>query len=358
VHHHHHDQHQHHQGHDHDHDDRQGHHHHDHGDDSSRDDSSRVAGLGAQPGFAWLKRRWWLVVLALWWLSGVYFVAPEQQAVVVRFGRVVAKGVPPGVHYRLPWPIERIVKLKVLETKRLTVGVELPDQALGRTAAEDPPQYLTGDQNLIAVQMVVQYGISDPAAYLYRGADVTQIIARAVEAAFARAIAAEPVDSILTTGRIAVQNATLERSRQMLDAYASGVHLSSINIEQVTPPAEVSDAFREVASARADRDRIINEAQGYASDAVAKAQGEAEKLGSEAEGWRQQRINEAQGEAARFTKLSAESRRARSVTEQRLYLETMEEILPKVKKVVIDSSGSKSLMDLGIIKPVPNAERQ
>lgn len=307
---------------------------------------------------AWLKRRFLLLLAGLYLLSGLYFVAPEQQAVVSRFGRVVAKGVPPGVHYHLPWPIESIVKLKVLESKRLTIGVELPDRALGRTAAADPPLFLTGDQNLITVQATVQYAINDPAAWLYRAEAAPQFIARAVEAALAQAIAAEPVDNVLTTGRLAVQNATLANARARLAAYALGVHLGSINIETVTPPAEVSDAFREVASARADRDRIINEARGDASDASARAAGEAEKLKSEAAGWRQQRINEAQGDAARFTQLYAESRRAKAVTEQRLYLETMEEILPRVRKVVIDSAGAKSLLDLGIIKAVPEREKQ
>ncbi len=290
------------------------------------------------------------LLLLLYLLTGIYFVAPEQQAVVTRFDRVVAKGVGPGVHYHLPWPVESISKLKVLETKRLTIGVEMPDQVLGRTAAENPVQYLTGDQNIITVQMAVQYAISDPAAYLYRAQEVTPIIARAVESAFAQTISAEQVDSILTTGKVAVQNATLARTREILDGYGSGVHLSSINIENVAPPAEVADAFREVASARADRDRIINEAQGYASDAVAKAQGEAGKLRSDAEAFRQQRINEAEGEAARFAKLLAESGKAREVTERRLYLETMEEVLPRVKKVVVDSAGAKSLMDLGIFR--------
>jgi membrane protease subunit HflK len=294
----------------------------------------------------------WLLLL-LYLLSGVYFVAPEQQAVVNRFGRVVAKGVTPGIHYHLPWPVEGVTKLKVLETKRLTVGVEAPDRALGRAAAENPVQYLTGDQNIITVQMAVQYAIKDPAAYLYRSQDVTQVIARAVESAFAQAIAAEPVDDILTTGKIAVQNATLQRSREILDFYGSGVFISSINIENVTPPAEVSDAFREVAGARADRDRIVNEAHGYSNDAIARAEGEADKLVSDAESYRQQRINEAEGDAARFEKLYAEYSKARDVTERRLYLEAMEEILPRVKKVVIDSSGPKSLMDLGIIKPQP-----
>ncbi len=303
--------------------------------------------------FAWLKRRWWLLVLVAYIFSGIYFVSPEQQAVVVRFGRVVAKGVAPGVHYSLPWPLESVYKLKVLETKRLTVGIEMPDQALGRVAAENPTEYLTGDQNLINVRMAVQYAVKDPAAFLFRSPDLAQLIARSVESAFAETIAAENVDSLLTTGKVAAQNATLARSREILDAYASGVFISSINIENVTPPAEAADAFRESVSARADRDRIVNEAQGSANDTAAKAEGEAEKLVTEAESYRQQRINEAEGDAARFAKLLAESRKAKEVTERRLYLETMEEVLPRVKKVVIDSSGPKSLMDLGIIRPNP-----
>jgi membrane protease subunit HflK len=227
----------------------------------------------------------------------------------------------------------------------------MPDQVLGRTAAERPPEFLTGDQNIVIVRMAVQYAIKDPAAYLYRSREVTEVIARVVESAFAQTIAAEFVDSVLTTGKIAVQNATLERSRVTLDGYSSGVHLESINIENISPPGEVSDAFRESISARADRDRIINEAQGYRSDALAKAQGEAEKQQSDAQAYLVQRVNEAKGDAARFEKLIAESSRAREITENRLYIEAMEEILPKVKKVVIDSSGSKNLMDLSIIKP-------
>ncbi|MCI0339318.1 MAG: FtsH protease activity modulator HflK [Acidobacteria bacterium] len=291
-----------------------------------------------------------LLLLLLYMLSGVYFVGPEQQAVVTRFDRVVAKGVTPGIHYHLPWPIESIIKLKVLETKRLTIGMEIPDQVLGRTAAEDPVEYLTGDQNIITVQVAVQYQIKDPVNYLYRSQDVARMIARAVESAFAQTIAIESVDSILTTGKVNVQNATQRRAREILDRYESGVYLSSINIENVAPPLEVTGAFREVASARADRDRIINEAHGYANDAIAKAQGEAQKLVIDAESYSQQRINEAQGEAARFEMLRAESSKARDLTERRLYLETMEEVLPKVKKVVIDSSGPRSLMDLGIIR--------
>lgn len=347
--------HHHHHGHHHDHHDGHDHHHDEHDDrhDHRHDDDQ---GWLASVIWVWLKQFYGRLLLVLYVLTGVYLVAPEQQAVVTRFGAVVAKGVGPGIHFHLPWPIESVTKLKVLETKRLTIGVEMPDQVLGRTAAENPVQYLTGDQNIITVQMAVQYAIKDPAAYLYRSRDITQMIARAVESAFAVTITAEPVDSILTTGKVAVQNATLQRARENLESLGSGVFISSINIENVAPPAEVADAFRDVASARADRDRIINEAHGYANDAMAKAQGEANKLKNDAEGYRQQRINEAQGEAVRFTKLLAEAVRAKEITENRLYLEAMEEILPRIKKVVIDSSGSKSLMDLGIIQPGPQVK--
>ena len=185
---------------------------------------------------AWLRRRFVVVLLLAYLLSGVYFVGPEQQAVVVRFGRVAAKGVGPGIHYHAPWPIESVIKLKVLETKRLTVGVEIPDQVLGRTAAENPVEYLTADQNIITAQMSVQYAIKDPAQYLYRSLDVTEMISKAVESAFAQTIASEDVDSLLTTGKTGVQNETLRRSRDILDSYGAGVFISSINIESVKPP--------------------------------------------------------------------------------------------------------------------------
>ena len=291
----------------------------------------------------------WLLLLA-YAASGVYLVAPEQQAVVTRFGRVAASGVGPGLHYHWPWPVERVVKLRVLETKRLTIGVEAPDQVLGRSAAAPLP-FLTGDQNILSIVVAVQYGVKDAGAYLFRAQDVTRLIETAVASAFAQTIAVRSVDDVLTTGKTDAQNATLARARDLLDACGSGVHLSAVNIETVAPPAEVADAFREVASARADRDRIVNEAQGHASDALAKAAGEAAKLVSDAGSYRERRINEAQGEAARFAKLLAAAGQARDLTAQRLYLEAMEEILPRMKKVVIDSAGGRNPIDLGIFHP-------
>jgi len=278
-------------------------------------------------------------------------VAPDQQAVVMRFGRIVEKRVLPGIHYHLPFPVESVTKLKALETKRLAVGIEMPDKVLGRGGLDNRSLYLTGDQNLINAQVSVQFSVKEPADYLFNSRDVTRLVSQAVESAFAATIAGEGVDNLLTTGKVAVQNATRQLSQEMLDSYSSGVSISSVNIESVSPPAGAADAFREVASARADRDRIVNEAYGYANDVVAKSRGEADKSISDAEGYRERRVNEAQGESERFTKLVVEYSQAKQVTEKRLYIEAMEEILPRIKKVIVDSTGSKNLMDLGVIRP-------
>jgi len=298
-----------------------------------------------------LRRRWWIGVFSIYLLSGVYLVAPDQQSVVVRFGRVVEKRVLPGIHYHLPFPVESVIKLKALETKRLAVGIEMPDKVLGRGGLDSRALYLTGDQNLINVQVSVQFSVKDPADYLFNSRDVTRLVSQAVESAFAATIAGAGVDNLLTTGKVAVQNSTRQLSQEMLDSYSSGVSISSVNIESVSPPAGAADAFREVASARADRDRIVNEAYGYANDVVARSRGEADKSISDAESYRERRVNEAQGESERFTKLVVEYSQAKQVTEKRLYLEAMEEILPRIKKVIVDSTGSKNLMDLGVIRP-------
>jgi modulator of FtsH protease HflK len=298
-----------------------------------------------------LRRRWWIVAFAIYVLSGVYLVPPDQQAVVLRFGRVVEKRMLPGIHYHLPFPVESVIKLKALETKRLAVGIEMPDKVLGRGGLDNRALYLTGDQNLINVQVSVQFSVKEPADYLFNSRDVSRLVSQAVESAFAATIAGEGVDSLLTTGKVAVQNATQQLSQEMLDSYSTGVSISSVNIESVSPPAGAADAFREVASARADRDRIVNEAYGYANDVVAKSRGEADKSISDAESYRERRVNEAQGESERFTKLVEAYSQAKQVTEKRLYLEAMEEVLPRIKKVIIDSTGSKNLMDLGIIRP-------
>ena len=298
------------------------------------------------PATRWTRGRIAMAVLLLWILSGVYLVAPEQQAVVTRFGKVTEPRVLPGIHFALPWPIDRVSKLKVQQLQRLVVGGDLPDSVLGRTQPLQS-QFVTGDQNIINMRVVVQYSVGVPSDYLFQSRDVSKAVGAAVEAELARRIARRNVDAVLTTEKVAIQDEVRAAAQKRINDYRTGVLLSTINIESVTPPPEAADAFRDVASARADAVRIFNEAQGYSNDVIPKARGEAQQLRESAEAYKQRKINEAAGDAARSTEVAAEYAKAPDVTGERLYVETMEQILPKIKKVIVDKNGS---LDLTIIR--------
>ncbi len=283
---------------------------------------------------------------ALWLLTGVYIVGTQQQAVVTRFGAVVEPRVLPGIHASFPWPIDRVTRLKVQQLQRLVIGGDQSDTVLGRVQPLRS-QFLTGDQNIISMRVVAQYSVGSPADFLFRTGDVAQAIGAAVETALAQRVASRNVDDILTTGKAAMLEEVRVASQQVLDEYRAGVLISTINIESVTPPPEAADAFRDVASARADSARIVNEAQGYANEQLPRARGEAQQLVAAAQAYRQRKIDEAQGDAARFTQVAAEYAKANEVNGERLYLETMETILPRIKKLIVDNRGN---LDLTIVR--------
>ncbi len=305
-------------------------HHHEHGPPFWRRHPRRVAGA----------------LLAVWLLSGVYIVPADEQAVVTRFGKVVEPRVMPGIHLSLPWPIDRVTKLKVQQLQRLVIGGDISDGILGRT---DPriSQFLTGDQNLIHMRVVVQYSVGDPAQYLFRAEDVAKAVGAAVEAELAHRVANRGVDAVLTTEKAAIQEEVRAAAQKIVDSYRIGVLLASVNIESAQPPPEAADAFRDVAGARADAARIVNEAHGYANDVIPRARGEAERLLAEAEAYRRRKINEALGDAARFSQVAREYERAREINSRRLYIEAMEQILPRIRKLVVDKRGN---LDLTIIR--------
>ena len=305
-----------------------------------------IAGKLAPAQWRWTPGRIALAAAGLWMLSGVYLVQADQQAVETLFGRVVAPRVMPGLHYALPWPVESVVKLKVRQLQRLVVGADAADSLLGRT----PPlasQFLTGDQNIINARVVVQYSVSVPADYLFAAQNPAQVAGAAVESELARRIAHRTVDAVLTTEKAAIQEEVRASAQKLLDEYRAGVALSTINIESVTPPPEAVDAFRDVAGARADAARIVNDAEGYSNDLIPKARGQARQMLEESQGYREKKINEAAGDASRFTQLVAESSKAGQVTGRRLYLETMEQVLPRIRKVMIDQNGT---LDLTIVR--------
>jgi membrane protease subunit HflK len=286
------------------------------------------------------------LLLGLWLLSGFYIVSADEQAVVTRFGRIVEERVLPGPHFTWPWPAASVFKLKVRQMQRSVIGGEPADAILGRV---EPlrSQFLTGDQNIINVRTIAQYSIATPADYLFRFQDVATAVSSAVEAELGRQIAARTVDEVLTTEKVAIQERVRQRAQALIETYGLGVVLSTVSIEQVAAPPEAAEAFRDVASARADAARIVNEAEGYANGIIPRARGEAQQLLASSEAYKERKTNEALGDASRFTQLAREYAKNPEVTRSRLYLEAMEQILPRLKKTVVDEDGN---IDFTIIR--------
>jgi membrane protease subunit HflK len=278
----------------------------------------------------------WRVVLpsllALYLGTGVYSVSTDQQAVVVRFGRIVESRVPAGVHWAWPAPIGQAFRLRVRETRRLTIGLA-PDQPARAS------QFLTGDRNILDIRLVVQFAINDPVAYLFRAADVTAAIGTAAQGALVQAVSERHVDNLLTTEKVAVQQRIQTLADASVARYDCGVSILGIVLDAIQPPDQVVDAFRLVSSAREDSNRIVREAESYANGVVPVARGEAAKAGEEASSYATQRVDEALGNAARFTAVANEYRKAPTETSARLYLETMEEVLPKMEKTLLGADG-------------------
>jgi modulator of FtsH protease HflK len=292
------------------------------------------------------KGRLYACLLGLWALSGVFVVPADEQAVVTRCGAVARPRVPPGIHYALPWPIDAVYKLKVQQLRRTVIGGDLPDSVLGRSQPA-ASEFLTGDQNLLNVRVVVQYSVRQPKDFLFQTQDVDRVVKAVVESELSHRIASTPVDEILTTEKVAIQNDVFAGAQRGLEDYGAGVSLSSINIEGVSPPAEVAEAFRSVAGARADAIRLVNEAEGYANDLIPRARGEAAQLGEQAQSYKDGRINRAAGDAARFEAIAVEYAKTPKVTSTRAYVEAMEQILPKIKKLIVDSNGNVDLTIVG-----------
>lgn len=288
-----------------------------------------------------------LAALALWLLTGAYVVPTDQQAVLTTWGAVAEDRVTPGVGWHWPWPVGRVYKLRVRELKRAFIGGEVADETNALPADPVLSQFLSGDQNILNVRAVAQYSIAEPARYLFRSGAIDQAVTHAVEAALERQIASRAVDDILTTEKIAIQDEVRRRAQELVDRYGLGVLLSTVNIRSVAPPPEAADAFRDVASARADAARIVNEAEGYANDILPRARGEAQQLLSASQGYRERKIQEARGDADRFAKLAAEYAKNPEVTRHRLFLETMEDVLPRLRKTIVDENGN---LDLTIIR--------
>lgn len=260
-----------------------------------------------------------LLLFAL--LSGFYTIQPGERGVVRRFGQVVAD-VGPGLYYRLLL-IDRLDRVAVDEVRQAQTGTALA---------------LTGDTNLIEVSLSVQYTITDPVAFLFNVGQPEQLVTREVEAALRETVAQRSVDELLTTGRPAILEQTLAQTQALLDEHQAGLRVTNVQLLAVTPPAEVAESFRDVASAREDQDTFINEALAYQNEIVPTARGEAVQTIQAAQAEKQRKIDLATGESTRFVAKLAAYRDAPRVTRTRLYLEVLEQVLPGVEKFIVDPS--------------------
>ncbi|MBI2487603.1 MAG: FtsH protease activity modulator HflK [Deltaproteobacteria bacterium] len=285
------------------------------------------------------------IILGAWILSSsFYIVEADEQGVVKRFGKY-SRTDKPGIHFKLPWPIEEVQKPKVTQVKRIEIGFRTIDPGPPARYREVPEEslMLTGDLNIVSSEFIVQYRIKNPEEYLFNAKDVEIVLRDAAEAAKRQVVGDKEIDYVLTVGKAEIQEEVRNLLQEIMDSYRVGIYIVAVQLQDVQPPKPVIGAFKDVASAKEDKDKFINQAEAYRNQIIPRAQGEAQKLLNEAGAYKTEKINRAEGEADRFLKVLEESKKAEDVTRKRLYLETMESVLSGMDKFIIDSKNSSSL---------------
>ncbi len=270
---------------------------------------------------------------AAWMMTGFYIVQANEEAVITRFGGYARK-VEPGLHFHLPIPIEKAELVSVTNQNKTVIG--------GTSAALAPDEslMLTGDENIVDLSFTVQWHVSDAARYLFRVRDPDDAVKAVAESAMREVVGRSPLKSILTNGRGEVQSQTAALMQRILDSYRAGVTIDAVQIQNANPPQEVVPAYQDIARAGQDAQSAINDANAYRNRVVNEAKGEAAKIIQAGEGYKVQVVREAQGQAARFNQLYAQYRLAPAVTRERLYIETMQQVLSHNRKVIIDAKGA------------------
>ena len=289
------------------------------------------------------------IALVLWLLTGIYVVGPDEVGVVQTFGKYSRAG-QSGLNYHFPYPIETVKTPKVTEVKRIEIGFRSVGKNQYQTV-ERESLMLTGDENIVDAEMIVQYKIKDPEAYSFNFIQPELTVREASEASLRTVVGRHNIDEALTSGKFMIQEETKELVQSILDKYKTGIIVVAVQLQDVSPPQQVIAAFKDVASAKEDKNKMVNQAEGYRNDLIPKARGEAQSMIREAEGYKKARIARAEGDVAKFSAVLKEYRKAKGVTETRMYLETMEEILPKIEKIIIPDAKSGNLINLLNLKP-------
>lgn len=282
--------------------------------------------------------------LVLWLLTGTYIVGPDEVGVVQTFGKHT-RITQSGLNYHLPFPIESVQTPKVTEVKRVEIGFRTMGKNQFRTI-EKESLMLTGDENIVDAELIVQYKIKDPVAYTFNFVKPEQTVREAAEATLRTIIGRHKIDEALTAGKFMIQEESKFLLQSILDKYETGIFVVAVQLQDVSPPKQVIAAFKDVASAKEDKNRMINQAEGYRNNVIPKARGEAQAMIREAEGFRVARIARAEGDVAKFNAMLVEYKKGKDVTRKRMYLETMEEILPNIEKYIVPDGNGSNLLNL------------
>jgi membrane protease subunit HflK len=279
-----------------------------------------------------------VALVALYLASGVYVVEANEEGLLRRFGVLQRGAVEPGIHYRIPWPVDRADAVRIKEVKRIEVGFS-PDDASARSALL--PYCITSDRNIIHNRFVIQYRISDPAKYVFNCVDPEQLLRGFAGATIIKVVAARTVDTVLTTGKREVELEVLGGLQTLLDQEETGISISSVETMLVEPPRTVSEAFRDVINAREERSTMIHEAENYRNKVIPEAKARVMAIVEGAEAARFQRVSAARGESSRFLRIHEKQVRAPEVINQHMFLGMVERVLPRVKVLVLatDAAG-------------------
>lgn len=289
--------------------------------------------------------------LIFWGMTGFFIVEPPEQAVVKRFGEF-NRVEEPGPHLALPIPFETVVKENVKEVRRIEIGFRTVDPgppARSRRVTKEALM-LTGDENIVDVQFIVQYRIISLSDYIFNITDPRETVGAASESAMREVIGRTRVDDAITTGKGAIESSTANLLQTILNNYSAGIKIENVKLQDVHPPDPVKEAFKDVASAKEDREKMINEAHGYRNNLIPKARGEAAQLINDAQAYAEKTVLIAQGKAQRFNAIYEQYKSAKDITKERIRIETMEEILPHVNKVIADPQLGKNFLPFLPIK--------
>lgn len=290
------------------------------------------------------------LVLAVWLASGFYIVDASQRGVVLTFGKY-SQTTDPGLRWRLPYPFQTHDIVRLTDVRVVEVGYRGSDK--NRVLKE--ALMLTDDENIINIQFAVQWFLKDPQDYLFNNRDPDESVLQAAETAMREVVGRSRMDFVLYEGREQVAAEASKLMQEIVDRYKTGIVVSKLTLQNVQPPEQVQAAFDDAVKAGQDRDRQVNEGQAYANDVIPRARGTASRLFEEANGYKSRVVANAEGEASRFKQVLAEYSKAPEVTRQRLYLDTVQQVLSSTSKVMIDTKGSGNLLYLPLDKLIQAA---